>query len=167
MTIRIDSNTGDIKEVRAEGFKTSGQPNRDEEGICYVPQTNTVFLSSESDKQIIEYSLDGQLTGRRLNIPQLLNLTYDNRSFEALTYNAATQRFWTTTENTLKADGMMPGIKCKIANMVRLQSFNNNLQPCDTAIVACLHRLVEVTLFVQYYLLCCGLHRDSQQEARE
>ena len=49
MTIHTDEVTGDISEVRADSFMTNRQPNRDEEGICYVPQTNTLFVSSESD----------------------------------------------------------------------------------------------------------------------
>ena len=129
MTILTDTVTGDIKEVRADSFMTDRQPNRDEEGICYVPQTNTVFVSGESDGQILEYSLNGQLTGRRLNIPEMFSIAYGNRSFEALTYNAVTHRFWTTTENTLKADGDKPNIKKKIPNMLRIQSFDDDLQP--------------------------------------
>ena len=129
MTIRIDSITGDITDIRADSFMTSGLPNRDEEGICYVPLTNTLFVSGESDGQIVEYSLDGQLTGRALNIPEVFKKAYDNKSFEALTYNAKTQRFWTTTENSLAIDGDKPDIKKKIANRLRLQSFDNNLQP--------------------------------------
>ena len=129
MTIRTDSITGKIHEVQADSFMTNNQPNRDEEGICYVPQTNTLFLSSESDGQIIEYTMDGQLTGRRLAIPDEFANIYSNRGFEALTYNAVTHRFWTTTENTLKADGERPTIKEKIPNMLRLQSFTDDLQP--------------------------------------
>lgn len=129
MTITTDPSTGIIKEVRADSFMTCHQPNRDEEGICYVPQSNTVFVSSESDGHIREYQLDGQLTGRQLNIPAIFNLTHKNRGFEALTYNASTHRFWTTTENTLKADGEMPIISKKIPNLLRLQSFADDLQP--------------------------------------
>lgn len=129
MTIRLDTITGDITDVRADSFMTSGLPNRDEEGICYVPLTNTLFVSGESDGQIVEYSLDGQLTGRALNIPEVFKKAYSNKSFEALTYNAKTQRFWTTTENTLRADGEQPSIKKKIANRLRLQSFGIDLQP--------------------------------------
>ena len=129
MTIRLDSITGKIEDVRADSFMTSGLPNRDEEGICYVPPTNTLFVSGESDGQIVEYTLDGQLTGRALNIPEVFRKAYDNKSFEALTYNAKTQRFWTTTENTLRADGEKPDIKKRIANRLRLQSFGNDLQP--------------------------------------
>ena len=129
MTIRLDSITGKIEDVRADSFMTSGLPNRDEEGICYVPLTNTLFVSGESDGQIVEYSLDGQLTGRALNIPEAFKKAYSNKSFEALTYNAKTQRFWTTTENSLAIDGDKPDIKKKIANRLRLQSFDNDLLP--------------------------------------
>ncbi len=129
MTIRLDSVTGDIEEVRADSFMTSNLPNRDEEGICYVPGTNTVFVSGEGDKQIIEYNLDGQLTGRRLNIPEVFSSARSNGGFEALTYNATTRLFWTTTEHTLKGDGDKPNIERKIPNMLRLQSFGDDLQP--------------------------------------
>ena len=129
MTIRINDATGDIKEVRADSFLTNQQPNRDEEGICYVPQTNTVFVSGEADKHILEYQLNGQLTGRQLRIPEVFSTAYANGGFEALTYNATTHRFWTTSENTLKADGQKPSIKRKTANLLRLQSFGDDLQP--------------------------------------
>ena len=129
MTISIDDVTGDIVEVRADSFMTSGQPNRDEEGICYVPQTNTLFVSSEADGQIIEYGMNGQLTGRQLRIPEVFSTAYSNSGFEALTYNATTRRFWTTSEQTLKDDGKKPDIKQKTANLLRLQGFGNDLQP--------------------------------------
>lgn len=130
MTILTDEKTGDIKDVKNEGFMTmSDKPNRDEEGICYVAPSNTVFVSSESDGQIIEYTLEGQQTGRKLNIPSEFTTTRSNCGFEALTYNASTHRFWTTTENTLKQDGAKPNIKKKIANLLRLQSFGEDLQP--------------------------------------
>ena len=131
MTIRTDSVTGNIIEVRADSFMTCGLPNRDEEGICYVPQTNTVFVSGEADGQILEHSMDGQLTGRKLAIPDVFATAYGNSGFEALTYNANTHRFWTTSENTLKADGEKPSIKKKIPNMLRLQSFGDDLQPAE------------------------------------
>lgn len=129
LTILIDSITGNLVSARADSFVTSGQPNRDEEGICYVPLSNTVFVSGEGDGQIIEYSLDGQLTGRRLNIPKIFADTYDNRGFEALTYNAVTHLFWTTTENSLRTDGKKPKRQRNISNRLRFQSFSDNLQP--------------------------------------
>ncbi len=129
MTIRINDKTGQIENVREDRFVTNNQPNRDEEGICYVPQHNTVFVSSESDGNIVEYTMDGQLTGRKLNIPVVLSDIHDNRGFEALTYNATTHRFWTTTENTLKTDGKKPSLERKMRNLLRLQSFGDDLQP--------------------------------------
>lgn len=131
MAIRTDAVTGKIKEVRADSFMTSGHANRDEEGICYVPQTNTVFVSGEADGQIIEYSMSGELTGRRLNIPPEYAMTYNNGGFEALTYNATTKRFWTTSENTLKCDGEKPTIDNRRANLLRLQSFGDDLEPLE------------------------------------
>ena len=129
MSIRINTTTGDIIEVRADSFMTNNQPNRDEEGICYVPQTNTVFVSGENDGQIVEYSMNGQLTGRKLNIPSVFGFAYSNYSFEALTYNTTTRRFWTTTETTLKTDGVKPSIQQKLPNLLRLQSFGDDLLP--------------------------------------
>ena len=129
MTIETDSLTGEILSVRADSFMTCGKPNRDEEGICYVPQTQTVFVSGELDKEIVEYNMNGQPTGRRLAIPEIFRTAYSNGSFEALTYNAATHRFWTTSENTLKDDGEIPTLQQRGVNRVRLQSFGDDLLP--------------------------------------
>ena len=129
MTIDIDSITGELLSVREDTFLTSGQPNRDEEGICYVPQNQTIFVSGEKDQEILEYNLQGQLTGRKLNIPEVFKTSYSNGGFEALTYQVQTHRFWTTTEHTLKSDGEKPSIERKIKNRLRLQSFGDDLQP--------------------------------------
>jgi len=129
MTIDIDSITGELLSVREDTFLTNGQPNRDEEGICYMPQSQTVFVSGEADQEILEYNLQGQLTGRKLNIPEVFKTAHSNGGFEALTYQEKTHRFWTTSENTLKADGEKPTIKRKISNRLRLQSFGDDLQP--------------------------------------
>ena len=129
MTIITDSITGELLSGREDTFLTSGMPNRDEEGICYVPHTQTVFVCGEEDQEILEYNLQGQLTGRKLNIPEIFKTAYSNSGFEALTYQANTHRFWTTSENTLKADGKKPTIQRKIKNRLRLQSFGDDLQP--------------------------------------
>lgn len=129
MTIKTDSISGALLSVREDSFLTSGLPNRDEEGICYVPQTETVFVSGEKDQQILEYNLQGQLTGRKLNIPEIFKTAADNGGFEALTYQPQTHCFWTTSEFTLKTDGQKPTIERKIKNRLRLQSFGDDLQP--------------------------------------
>ena len=129
MTIETDRMTGELLKVSEDSFMTSGLPNRDEEGICYLPHTQTLFVSGEADGQIVEYNLQGQLTGRKLNIPEIFKTAYPNGSFEALTYHVPTHRFWTTSEFTLKADGEQPSIDRKIKNRLRLQSFGDDLQP--------------------------------------
>ena len=129
MTIETDSITGELLTIREDTFLTSGLPNRDEEGICYVPESQTVFVSGEADQEILEYNLQGQLTGRKLNIPEVFKTAYKNGGFEALTYQSKTHRFWTTSEFTLKADGEKPTIERKIKNCLRLQSFGDDLQP--------------------------------------
>ena len=129
MTIDIDSITGELLSVRLDTFLTCGQPTRDEEGVCYMPQNQTIFVSGEKDQEIIEFDLQGQLTGRRLNIPEVFKTAYSNRGFEALTYQQKTHRFWTTSESTLQADGDKPTIDKKIKNRLRFQSFGDDLQP--------------------------------------
>lgn len=129
MTIDIDSVTGSIRSVRADSFLTDGKRSRDEEGICYVPQSNTLFVSGEKDGQIVEYSTDGKPTGRRLQVPDIFQTAYANSGLEALTYNAKTHRFWTTSENTLRADGKQPKLSNRLPNRLRLQSFGDDLQP--------------------------------------
>ena len=129
MDIITDSITGELLSVRLDTFLTCGQPTRDEEGVCYMPQNQTVFVSGEKDQEILEFNLQGQLTGRKLNIPEIFKTAYPNRGFEALTYQPKTHLFWTTSENTLKADGEMPTIDRKVRNHLRFQSFGDDLQP--------------------------------------
>jgi hypothetical protein len=129
MDIITDSITGELLSVRLDKFLTCGQPTRDEEGICYMPQNQTIFVSGEKDQEILEFDLQGQLTGRKLNIPEIFKTAYPNRGFEALTYQSKTHRFWTTSESTLQADGEKPTIDKKIKNRLRFQSFGDDLQP--------------------------------------
>ena len=129
MTIENDSISGELLAARVDSFMTNGQPNRDEEGICYVPQTQSLFVSGEADGEVIEYDLNGQLTGRKLKMPEVFKTSYPNGSLEALTYQARTHRFWTTSEFTLQADGEKPTIQKKIKNRLRLQSFGDDLLP--------------------------------------
>ena len=129
MTIDTDNITGELLSVHLDTFLTCGQPTRDEEGICYMPQNQTIFVSGEKDQEILEFDLQGQLTGRKLNIPEIFKTAYSNRGFEALTYQPVTHRFWTTSENSLKVDGEKPTIDKKVRNRLRFQSFGDDMQP--------------------------------------
>ena len=103
-TIIQDPTTGEgnvVPQVDAQGMS-----QRDCEGIAYFPTNGTVFISGEGDQEIFEYSMEGQPTGRRLNVPAIFgrDKIVPNMGFEALSYSPATHRFWTTTESSLKAD---------------------------------------------------------------
>ena len=139
---RIDQNatTGQVASVYLEGFYGNSRPQtdaqghsvRDCEGVAYFPSARTVFISGEGDQKILEYDLKGQPTGRQLNVPAIFGREriVDNYGFEALSYSPETHRFWTTTESTLPADGYASGpLHPGEQNLLRLQSFDDNLQP--------------------------------------
>lgn len=140
---RIDQSatTGEVTQVYLEGFKGNAKPQvdaqgisiRDCEGIAYVPSRGTLFISGEGDQRILEYNMQGQPTGRELNVPTIFsnkNIVF-NYGFEALCYDTIAHRFWTTTESTLPADGpAASAAHPEVTNLLRIQAFNDDLQPC-------------------------------------
>lgn len=126
--IDINSSTGEITNVRKVKTLTSGfSYARDAEGIAYFPKANTVFISGEADNKIMEYSMNGKMTGRQITMPPFVILPHNNYGLESLTYNAATHKFWTTTESTLPVDGLQASSVNGICNRLRLMSFDDNL----------------------------------------
>lgn len=139
---RIDQSavTGDVAGVYLEGFMGNPRPSVDAKGICtrdcegvaYFPPAQTVFISGEGDQQILEYAANGHPTGRGLHVPPIFAVgkIVPNYGFESLSYDAATHRFWTTTESTLPADGQAAGpLHPGVQNLLRLQAFDDSLQP--------------------------------------
>lgn len=116
--IVIDEEKGRIKDIENEGYRSSGLPNRDMEGICYCPETQTLFISGEADNEVFEYRLDGQRTGRRLSLPPELKTASKNYGLEALTYDNLRHLFITTTEHPLKGD-----------TLLRILTFGDDLKP--------------------------------------
>ena len=116
--IEIDTLKGRITEVENEGFRSSGLPNRDMEGICYRPSTNTVFISGEKNNEVFEYALDGQRTGQRLEMPDIFKQSGANYGLESLTYSIHDHLFYTTSEHPLKGDSLL-----------RIQTFGDDLKP--------------------------------------
>ena len=94
----------------------------DNEGVVYAD--GKLYVSAESDQSIREYKLDGSATGRSFSVPADMgsNAIMRNGGFEALAWNAVTNKFWTTTEFPLKKDG-------KASRLHRLQRFNDTHQP--------------------------------------
>lgn len=118
VSLRVDTVRGRITSLENEGYHSSGLPNRDMEGICYCPPSNTVFIAGEKDCEIFEYSLDGKRTGRRLDVPQEFKNANRNFGLESLTYDARQHLFYTTTERPLKGD-----------TLLRIQTFGDDLTP--------------------------------------
>lgn len=102
---------GTIGTVHAFEVDSDGDKGRDNEDLVYVKETGTLFIASEADQSVREYSLDGKETGRQLRIPQEFTKNKDNLGFEALGY--ADGLFWTTTEVPLPDE-----------DLHRLQSFH-------------------------------------------
>ncbi len=124
-TIIIDTLTGRIVSAKADTLRgTRTAAPRDEEGICFSGITGTLFISGESDQQILEYDTLGRLTGRRLAVPSMFGkgCILPNRGFEALTYHAPAKRFYAMTESPLRRDGGSGSLS------LRLLSFNEKLQ---------------------------------------
>ena len=121
--IDIDSISGEIINVRNKGFVASDVPNRDAEGITYIPERNTVLIVGERDSRIMEYDSVGTFTGRELYLAK----ASENFGYESLSYNENTGLLWTCTENVYPdANALMTS---DTAAVVRLQSFNVDLRP--------------------------------------
>ncbi len=128
--INIDGKTGKVTTVKKNTLKTSTKRHfeTDAEDVAYNKHTNTVFITSESEQTIKEYTLEGIPTGRELAIP--LQFSKDkiqhNRGFETLSFNSTDSLFWTTTESELNKDktpNMSNGKK------LRIQTFGYDLEP--------------------------------------
>lgn len=96
--IDIDSVSGEITDARSIGFRSSGMPARDNEGIAYVPQTHTLWISGEADNEIREYDTEGRHTFRKLPKVEPYTRLPANKGLEALSYNENTRMLWTCNE---------------------------------------------------------------------
>ena len=123
-----DGSVGRITKSVPAGTSGSTISSRDNEGVAYV--NGKLFISAEADQSIREYTLQGKETGRALDVPSDLksDKIQGNAGFEALTYNAKTERFWTVTEKPLLAD------EETFLGLLRLQCFGNNLKPAGRAL---------------------------------
>ena len=92
--IDIDSVKGRIRRVANLGFRSSGLPNRDVEGIAWIPGRQTLMAVGEADSRIVEYGLDGNPTGWSLQLPPAA-MTH---GYESLSYDSHSRRLWTMPE---------------------------------------------------------------------
>ena len=116
--IDVDSVTGKIRHASEQGFYSCGLANRDEEGIAFFAPDSTLFITGEEDNEVLEYDMNGKLTGRKLQMPAVFKNARGNKGLEALTYQQLTGLFYTISEKPLKGNSVS-----------RIQSFGNDLQP--------------------------------------
>lgn len=128
--------SGDIKEMQFVAYhynnQTSGKA-RDSEGIAYVAGKG-LYVSAENDQQIVGLNEDGSPTGHSLSVPECFSRKniFPNYGFEALTYNAKQNVFWTTTEQGLKSDVSVPSTYDNpVPTLLRLQSFSIDGRPLN------------------------------------
>lgn len=128
--IDVDSVSGEITDVKNLGFYGDNMNNSDCEAIVYVPSASTFFISREADNVIAEYTSEGKATGRKMNVPQIYNDGIaGNYGFESLAYDEQYHLFWTINESTLNGDGERANSVNGVSNILRLQSFDDDLQP--------------------------------------
>ena len=126
--------SGDIDRMTfiAQHYDSHSQGKaRDSEGIAYVPGRG-FFVCAESDQRILELSEDGTPTGSSLDVPKCFSTKniFPNYGFEALTYDAERNLFWTTTEQGLKSDvASATATASPSPTLLRLQSFGFDLRP--------------------------------------
>jgi len=122
---------GDIANIQRLQFFGNNRKGRDSEGVAFFPADSTLFVSGENDNEVMELSMNGTPTGRNLPVPRIYAKAANNYGLEALTYNAVTHRFWTTSESTLTPDGPQASPRNRKHNLLRLQSFDDQLKALD------------------------------------
>lgn len=110
----------------------------DPEGIVFVPKASndfseggTVFISAEGDQRIVEYNMDGTMTGRELQVPEEMQVgkIFSNYGFEALAYSPERHTFWTITEQGLKQDvDAVSSTSNRVPTYLRMVCFDESLQ---------------------------------------
>ncbi len=125
MKIDIDSISGEIKEVSHEITYNNGSPNRDAEGIVFIPSTQTVWICGEKDNEALGYSLEGERTGDTLSLPTSFREMSHLYGLESLTYDSLSHTFYTANESTLAMDGQQATATNGIANRVRIAAMKD------------------------------------------
>ena len=99
---------------------------RDCEGIAWSSATKTLWLSTEDGPAIVGCQLNGKLANP-VKVPEVFGSMRSNLGLESLTCSPTGDRFWTANEETLKADGSLPGLG--EGAWVRLQEFSADWKP--------------------------------------
>ncbi|MGI6223650.1 MAG: esterase-like activity of phytase family protein [Prevotella sp.] len=97
--IDIDTISGKILSIQNEGFRSSHLPNRDMEGITYLPSEAKILISGETDNEIYAYDTLGNRSETPFPKASVFNHQSHNLGLESLTHNEVTGKIWTCNEN--------------------------------------------------------------------
>ena len=97
-TITLDSLTGEIRQVRRNGFRSSSLPNRDGEGIAYHAPTGRILMCGEADNEILVYDTLGHFCGERLPQADVHGRLPANEGLESLSCSPDGHTIFTANE---------------------------------------------------------------------
>ena len=98
-TIDVDSVTGEIHDVKNNGFVECRRGNTDLEGIAWLPDSLHILLCGEKDNTIRAYGIDGSPVDRVISQAKSHSSLPGNKGLESLSYNNVTKRLWTCNES--------------------------------------------------------------------
>ena len=127
VTIDIDSVTGKIKHVQNVRQVDATATNRDAEGVVYIPSSQTLMVVGEADSRIVEYTRNGEATGKELLLPK----GNGNAGYESLAYDDVNHLLWTCTEGPLPDDLNKSFSKIDTAYagaFIRIQAYDTNMK---------------------------------------
>lgn len=94
--IDIDTLSGRIRRIADLGYRGSGRPNPDTEGVALLPASGTLLVCNESGNTVRELRPDGTPTGRESG--NLLPGAARNRGLEGLAYDPLRHTVWVAEE---------------------------------------------------------------------
>ena len=128
--VAFDSENGQVMMIEDLGFRHDGGDQRhDLEGIAYDPHARTLWISNEKEHAIVELNLEGQLTGRRIDMPDSIKQNIsDNSSLEGLCYDAQSRTLWVAIESTIKLDGEASTATNGKPSLCRIMAYDEQLR---------------------------------------
>lgn len=110
-TIRLHQRSGRVRNVSCSSLIASSdslKPKADCEDIVFCPADTTLFIAQEGSCSVVQYTMEGQPTGRTLTLPDNFRQSnmQHNAGFEALAYDTILHRFFLTTEQPLLGDSL-------------------------------------------------------------
>jgi hypothetical protein len=125
ITLKIDRATGRIGRGEFGAPVPIQATVSDFEGITYVTETKTFYISAEEGNAVISFQA-GDITAKLQPVPRIFSQARKNLSLESITWNDAARQFWIANEEALRSDGPLSGA---IGTLVRLQQLDANFRP--------------------------------------